>query len=265
MKKSILFIIALTTFTVINSCKKDQVTDAGKGSLRLEFDHQVNGAAMQFNKDYVNAAGETMQFTLFKYFISNISLVRTDGTIYTLPKDECYYLIEELASGANPLLTLNNIPTGEYKEVRFIVGVDSLKNCAPLNERTGALDPATSGMYWAWNSGYIFLKVEGKSPVVAGHPDATGDNFIYHIGLFGGYSSPTVNNIKSITLSKSGETAKVSSSISPQVHIVVDVMEIFKNPTTFSLATKPTIHVDPASKTLADNYVDMFSIDHIHK
>lgn len=59
MKKSILFIIALTTFTVINSCKKDQVTDAGKGSLRLEFDHQVNGAAMQFNKDYVNAAGET--------------------------------------------------------------------------------------------------------------------------------------------------------------------------------------------------------------
>ncbi|MFN9320903.1 MAG: hypothetical protein ACK58Q_09990, partial [Chitinophagales bacterium] len=87
----------------------------------------------------------------------------------------------------------------------------------------------------------------------------------YHIGLFGGYSSPTVNNIKSITLSKSGETAKVSSSISPQVHIVVDVMEIFKNPTTFSLATKPTIHVDPASKTLADNYVDMFSIDHIHK
>jgi hypothetical protein len=264
MKKTIILFSIIATIIIAHSCKKDSAPDSGKGNLKIEFDHQVNGAAMQYNKDYVNAAGETMKFTLFKYFISNVSLVRTDGTVYTLPKDECYYLIEELASGANPLITLNNIPTGEYKEVRFIVGVDSLKNCAPLNERTGVLDPATSGMYWAWNSGYIFMKVEGKSPVVAGHPDATGDNFIYHIGLFGGYSSPTVNNVKSIALSKSGETAKVSSSISPQVHIVVDVMEIFKNPTTFSLATKPTIHVDPASKTLADNYVDMFSIDHIH-
>ena len=264
MKKSIILVIALTAFIIINSCKKDQVSETGKGSIKIEFDHQVNGAAMQYNKDYVNAAGETMQFTLFKYFISNVSLVRTDGTVYTLPKDECYYLIEELASGANPLITLNNVPTGEYKEVRFIIGVDSLKNCAPLSERTGALDPATSGMYWAWNSGYIFMKVEGKSSALSGNPNTTGDNFAYHIGLFGGYSSPTINNIKSIALSKAGETAKVSSNITPHVHIVADLMEIFKNPTTFSLASKPTIHVDPASKTLADNYADMFSLDHIH-
>lgn len=263
MKKSILIPIIFTIIYNINSCTKDSPSNDG-GTIKLEFDHQVNGTAMQYNKDYVNAAGETMKFTLFKYYISNVSLVRADGSVYTLPKDECYFLIEEPTTGANPLITLKNIPTGEYKEVRFIVGVDSLKNCAPLSERTGALDPASSGMYWAWNSGYIFLKVEGKSPAVAGNPGATSDNFVYHIGLFGGYSSPTVNNIKSISLSKTGETAKVSSSISPQVHIVVEVMEIFKNPTAFSIAAKPTIHVDPASKTLADNYMDMFSIDHIH-
>lgn len=264
MKKIFFLVSIFSALYTFQSCTKNSTNSGTTGSIKIELDHLVNGSAMQYNKDYVNAAGETMQFTLFKYYLSNFSLVNTDGTIYTLPKDECYFLIEEPASGANPIITLTNIPQGEYKEVRFIIGVDSLKNCAPSSERTGALDPATSGMYWAWNSGYIFMKVEGKSPVVAGHPDATGDNFIYHIGLFGGYSSPTVNNIKSFSLSKSGETAKVSNSISPQIHIVVDVMEIFKNPTNFSLATKPTIHVDPASKTLADNYVDMFSIDHIH-
>ncbi len=264
MKKTIILFSIIATIIIAHSCKKDSAPDSGKGSLKIEFDHQVNGAAMQFNKDYVNAAGETMSFTLFKYFVSNFSLVRTDGTIYTLPKDESYFLIEEPTTGANPVITLTNIPSGDYKEIRFIIGVDSLKTTAPLSERTGVLDPATSGMYWAWNSGYIFLKVEGKSPSVAGNPGATGDNFIYHIGLFGGYSSPTVNNIKSFALSKAGELAKISSSITPQVHLVADIMEIFKNPTTFSLATKPTIHVDPASKTLADNYADMFSIDHIH-
>ncbi|CAG0902797.1 unnamed protein product, partial [Darwinula stevensoni] len=52
--------------------------------------------------------------------------------------------------------------------------------------------------------------VEGKSPVVAGHPDATGDNFIYHIGLFGGYSSPTSNQLsKQIpVLMKDGKKAE---------------------------------------------------------
>lgn len=264
MKKIILTISVLTAIYTFQSCSKSNSDTEGSGSIKLEFDHQVAGSAMQYNKDYTNAAGETMQFTLLKYYISNLALVRTDGTIYTLPKDECYFLIEEPTSGANPLITLNNIPAGEYKEIRFVIGVDSLKNCAPLSERTGALDPTTSGMYWAWNSGYIFLKVEGKSPAVASSPGATGDNFAYHIGLFGGYSSPTLNNIKSVSLSKSGQTAKVSSSISPQIHIVADVMEIFKTPNTMSLAVTPTIHVSAASKQVADNYVDMFSIDHIH-
>ena len=263
MKKIISFTLILVLVYFYSSCNKTS-TASDKGSMKIEFDHQVNGAAMQYNKDYINASGETMKFSLLKYFVSNFSLVRTDGTVYTLPKDDCYFLIEEPASGANPVITLTNLPLGEYKEVRFIIGVDSLKNCAPISERTGAIDPATSGMYWAWNSGYIFLKIEGTSPAVVNHPDATGDKFVYHIGLFGGYSSPTVNNIKSIALSKSGEIAKVDGRITPQVHVVADILEIFKTPNTIKLADKPTIHVDPAAKVVADNYVDMFSIDHIH-
>lgn len=264
MKRIIVLITILSSMLIIHSCTKNTIASGDKGSIRLEFDHLVNGTAMQYGKDYVNEAGETYSINLLKYFVSNFSLVRTDGTVYTLPKDECYFLIEESATGGNPVVTLNNIPTGEYKEFRFIVGVDSLKNCAPLSERNGALDPSTSGMYWSWNSGYIFLKIEGKSPVVAGHPDATGDNFIYHIGLFGGYSTPTVNNIKAISVSKSGEIAKVTSSISPQVHIEVEIQEIFKTPNAIRLANKPTIHVDPAAKSVADNYADMFSLNHIH-
>lgn len=264
MKKIFFLISIISALYTFQSCTKNSTNSGTTGSIKIELDHLVNGSAMQYNKDYVNAAGETMQFTLFKYYLSNFSLVNTDGTIYTLPKDECYFLIEEPASGANPIITLTNIPQGEYKEVRFIIGVDSLKNCASSSERTGALDPATSGMYWAWNSGYIFLKVEGTSPVLVNNPNTTGSSFAYHIGLFGGYSSATVNNIKSIALSKSGEVAKVSSVITPQIHIAADIMEIFKNPNTFSLASKPTIHVDPASKTIADNYADMFSLDHIH-
>jgi hypothetical protein len=263
MKKLFLILITITALYTFQACTKNSTNSGTTGTIKIELDHLVNGSAMQYNKDYVNAAGETMQFTLLKYYLSNFSLIETDGSIYTLPKDECYFLIEEPSSGVNPIITLANIPNGEYKEVRFIIGVDSLKNCAPASERTGAIDPATSGMYWAWNSGYIFLKIEGSSPAILGNPGATSDKFAYHIGLFGGYSSPTVNNVKQIALSGNGETAKVSSNITPKIQITAEILEIFKTPNTMSFATTPTIHLSPTSKQVADNYIDMFKIKYI--
>jgi hypothetical protein len=263
MKKLFLILITITALYTFQACTKNSTNSGTTGTIKIELDHLVNGSAMQYNKDYVNAAGETMQFNLLKYYLSNFSLVETDGSIYTLPKDECYFLIEEPSSGVNPIITLANIPNGEYKEVRFIIGVDSLKNCAPASERTGAIDPATSGMYWAWNSGYIFLKIEGSSPAILGNPGATSDKFAYHIGLFGGYSSPTVNNVKQIALSGNGETAKVSSNITPKIQITAEILEIFKTPNTMSFATTPTIHASPTSKQVADNYIDMFKIKYI--
>ena len=63
-----------------------------------------------------------------------------------------------------------------------------------VSQRTGVLDPSGAGadMYWTWNSGYIFFKMEGTSPAATG----MGNSFMYHIGGFGGYSAPTINNIK---------------------------------------------------------------------
>jgi hypothetical protein len=40
---------------------------------------------------------------------------------------------------------------------------------------------------------------------------------------------------------------------------------MFKNPTTVNFATLNTIHMPGANaKTIADNYADMFSVEHIH-
>jgi hypothetical protein len=44
----------------------------------------------------------------------------------------------------------------------------------------------------------------------------------------------------------------------------VDVLEMFTNPTNISVAANPTSHAGPYSKTVADNYADMFILDHVH-
>ena len=268
-KNSFILFMAIMIATGMSSCKKDKeeeivVPETGTGSLKIEFDHKANGLTLNLGQDYVNAQGETMNFSMFNYYVSNFSLVKSDGSIYTIPKDECYFLVQE-AGGANTEIELKNIPFGDYKEVQFIVGVDSLKSVAPASERTGVLDPAGegAGMYWMWNSGYIFVKVEGTSPQAPLDSATNSNKFRYHIGLFGGYSSPTLNNIKKISL-PSADLATVRKDITPRCHVEVEIMEIFKAPTTVSVAANPTVMVTPYSQSIANNYADMFELHHVH-
>ncbi|MBK9961900.1 MAG: hypothetical protein IPP06_11400 [Saprospiraceae bacterium] len=264
--QSIFFISSILLFSTITSCDKSEDNIVGTGTVTVEFDNRANGAALLLNKDYVNEKGETMNFSTFNYFVSNFSLVRNDGSIYVVPKDSCYFLIKE-DGGSNPEISLNNIPAGDYKELRFIIGVDSLKSVSPASERVGALDPAgeAAGMYWAWNSGYIFVKAEGTSPQAPLDTNSNTRRFRYHIGLFGGVTSPTINNIKSISIhDHHGDVATVRSNISPNFHLKVDIMEMFKSPTTVSVAQYPTVMVNPYSATIANNFADMFTLDHIH-
>lgn len=259
INKTFRFVAVFIAIALFNSCSKtdtpsNNTTDTG--SITIEFDNIANGETLTFDKEYTNAAGEKMKFSRFDYYISNIVLWKTDGTSYTIPRDSSYYLIKDNGV-TNSEITLKNIPYGDYNKMSFVIGVDSLKNTEPASARVGALDVA-NGMYWSWNSGYIFLKAEGY------YNSDTSKLFKYHIGLFGGGAANNVNNVKTITISSSTEKATISKSIIPQIHLTVDVMEMFKTPNVFSIASKPLIMVDPTSKNIADNYVDMFKIEHIH-
>lgn len=257
--------IALTALLISTCTNKEEATPiTGTGNLKIEFDNRANGEELVLEKNtYTTSNGDVVKFSKFNYYVSNFSFVTTDGTIYTVPKNECYFLIKE-TDGKNTEIELKNIPAGDYKEVRFIVGIDSSKSVSPISERTGILDPAKEGadMYWSWNSGYIFVKVEGTSP----QAPTTNNQFRYHIGLFGGYSSSaaTINNIKSISLRNDDDIAKVRTTLTPHFHITADVMEIFKTPTTISIAANPIVMVSPFSATIATNYGNMFTLNHIH-
>ncbi|MBK8555715.1 MAG: hypothetical protein IPL65_08080 [Lewinellaceae bacterium] len=147
-----------------------------------------------------------------------------------------------------------------------MVGVDSAKSVSTIDQRTGVLDPAAgaSGMYWSWNAGYIFMKIEGTSPQAPLDPNLGERHFEYHTGLFGGFSSPTLNNLKTIHL-HSHEPAMVRRDANaPHFHLYVDALEIFTNPVTISIAEHPASHADPFSATIANNYVNMFVLDHVH-
>ena len=111
-------------------------------------------------------AGQVHRFSELKYVISNIRLVKADGT-------EVPYNVNDLDKGAtvvnhaNPS-TLNyvmsNIPTGEYKQIKFGLGLRSDLNTLDQIRFPKFYANAESNeteMMWEWGTGYRFTKIEG--------------------------------------------------------------------------------------------------------
>lgn len=262
MKRIVLIgLVALTAA----SCKKnnDDVLSNELAPISVEFDNVVGDQNLILNNGvYTNANGQQFSVTTCNYFVSNFVFTKTDVTIYTVPQDSSYFLVRENLP-ATRFATMK-VPQGDYAQVQFIIGVDSLRSTMDISRRTGVLDPSGGhdGMYWTWNSGYIFLKLEGTSP--AAPADANGNRrFRFHIGGFGGYSSATINNIKQVTLNLTNRgIAKVRTNRNANVHLFANIAQVMNGTTNVNLSTNATTMFNAFSTQIANNYQNMFTHDH---
>lgn len=254
--------------SVFTSCGKDNVAPAidtnQKATLSIQFDNIVGDKNLQLNTGaYTNAAGEDFKVSLLRYFISNIKVKTSGGQEYAVPQDSSYFLIAE--DNAASQFVKVRVPVGEYASLSFVLGVDSLRSTMDISKRTGVLDPTggmDDGMYWGWNSGYIFFKMEGTSSVAPVDPSGQ-HKFRYHIGGFGGYNAPTLNNVRTITVDlTAGGIAKVRPDRESNVHLMVDILKMFNGTTTVSIAGNPTVMFSEFSTKVAGNYINMFTHDH---
>lgn len=260
-----IFLYAAMTLGLF-SCKKEKQlqNDEALTEMTVEFDNIMGGQNLFLNAvTYTNAAGEPFTVSMAQYYISNIKLRKADGTEYVVNQDSSYFLIKE----SDPLSRFARfkVPVGNYHQLSFVVGVDSLRSTMDITQRTGVLDPAggmDDGMYWGWNSGYIFLRLEGTSPLAPVDPSGQR-KYRFHIGGFGGYSAPTINNIKTITtdLTASG-IAQARAGRTANIHYLVDLMKVFNGSTTVSIAANPSVMFSNYSLNVANNYTGMFYHDH---
>lgn len=266
---SILFIGA--AFMVSCSNDGDDVTVdpglvAGTGRMLLKFDNVAGTEDLVLdNKTYSNSSGEDLTISKFNYFVSNFKLIREDGETYTIPQDSSYFRIVE-ADPKSQTIALNNLPDGNYTGLEYIIGVDSLRSVSGIEKGGGALDPsgdmAGDGMYWAWTSGYIFVKLEGSSS----KSSSPNGKFYYHIGFYGGFDSKdkTVNNIKNVKINFAGDKAVVRGDSVPQVRLTADVLKVFNGPNPISVEKNPSIMFDfTLSSGVANNYKSMFGFGEI--
>lgn len=252
-------VVSILLFT---ACKKDtpEYNPSVKGDLSVEFDNVAGSADLQLNTGaYTNGSNQSFKVTKLKYYVSNFTLTNVDGSVYKIPQSESYFLIDEsVAASRAPVI---QVPEGEYKTLSFVIGIDSLRNTADVSQRTGVLDVggAATDMYWSWNSGYIFFKLDGTSPVIT----AMGGVFQLHVGGFGGYSTATANNLRAVSIDLTSRgTSKVKASNASNIHLLVDVSKALKGNTTVDFTTTSMVHSAAAGTAIANNYTSMFSHDH---
>ena len=256
-----LYIYLVLLIVVASSCSSNdsEIKPNEKGTLTLHFDNVVGDKDLTLTSGvYTNSSSESFSVTTLKYFISNIKLKTTDNKEFVVPQDSSYFLVDESVEESQDLL-LKDIPAADYNEVTFTIGVDSARSVSDVSKRKGVLDPAETDMYWSWNSGYIFFKMEGTSTAI-------DDSFYYHIGGYGGYSSDakTFNNIKTISIQFGGDKATVRSTIEPETHFYVDVLKVFNGETTLSIKDHPMVMFSDYSVNIATSYASIIEYGHVH-
>ena len=145
-------------------------------SIELRFVPTFGDDPLVLGETYVNAAGDSVQFTVLKFYASEFGLIGTDGSEAAMEGiDLVDFEDPQVASNGYYSYTVKG-ELGTYRGVKFAVGVPFDQNHRDVSTQTAPLGP-NSGMYWGWNPGYIFCKVEGRVDSMG-----TSVNFLYHTG-----------------------------------------------------------------------------------
>jgi hypothetical protein len=189
------------------------------------------------NTWFITKNKDSIRFDNIRFYLSNIQFEMDDKTVI---KDTVKAHLIDIFEPNSLQMAVQKVEAKHIKMLRFNIGIDSLTNVA--GALGGDLDPQ-KGMYWAWQSGYINLKIEGRSPQSKSRKNV----FQYHIG---GYLPPFYA-MKQVEL-------PINAQNTEGVNLTMDFSKFFEN---ISIATQNNIMM-PCKEAvqLAEWSVQMFSI-----
>tara|TARA_B100001540_G_C15630701_1_gene562029 strand:+ start:66 stop:812 length:747 start_codon:yes stop_codon:yes gene_type:complete len=244
--KNILTFFVVSVLILLVSCKKEQ-DSSKKGNVNLSFNHKVGTEKLEFNIiKYTTPAGHDYEIRTLKYFISNITFSKTDGSkvVYEKP----IYIDAETPSTLN----YNNIrlPIGFYESIGITFGIDSLMN---ITDTLTTVEEAS--MAWPEGNqggGYHYMKLEGTYDSLG--VDSINRNYNIHTGPIMGNSF----DVK-VTFDNSAFTINEDGL---NFEITMDINEWFTNPHNYDFADYGhMIMMDmTAQMQLKENGPSVFSI-----
>jgi hypothetical protein len=247
-----LICLSLVLLLMLNACKEgDEIRSeednnnysglnyTNDGSMSFELKHYFKEDVFSFDSIYITPSSDTIKLTHLLYYFSNVQLLNKDDVWVNLKN----YNLVNYKNPNSLSFTINNVPKGIYKRLRFYVGVDSVANSSGAQE--GDLSPIHT-MFWTWNTGYVFFRIKGGVGV-------NKEDFVFDVG--GNQNLPVIEfDLNSYKLKGNKFT----------IDTRFDLNQVFTNPVNYDLKTMPReIHTsnDEGTEELKANMEkDVFSI-----
>ena len=234
-------------------CKKDKENEptipggTGNNSLEVTFTAKANGKTFNLNDsfDLKTAEGFNYTFSLFKFYVSQFRLVKNDNTT-VLVKD---IDMIDFRTDAPHVSFKAEIPEGEYKEIRFGIGVDSANNHkTPADFPVDHPLTSSKGMYWSMIN-YRFMIMEGKL-------DTSASDSVYNVPFGVHTGTDVLYREKTFT-----HALKFMKGDDKKVTIEIDIDKLL---TGLNFKTDHVSHSEgagfPLAEKVANNFVNNLSL-----
>ena len=232
--KHLIFLIALCCWSVQSIAQ----------NINLNISPVFGSEPITEGKWFVTANGDSLQFDNLRFYLSAIQFDLDNGQTIT---DVAPAHLIDVFEPSTLTIALKNSTNTQVKKLRFNIGIDSTTSVS--GALGGDLDP-TKGMYWAWQSGYINMKIEGRSPASQTRKNV----FQFHLG---GYMQPFYA-MRRVELVLKQPVVFARNEATEGVVLKIDVSKFFKD---VHLATQNSIMMpSKEAMLLADLSVQMFSI-----
>ncbi|QVY64376.1 MbnP family protein [Polaribacter sp. Q13] len=245
MKNLKKYLLASLVSLSIISCSEDGIPVAN--DVTLEFNNTfgtttivLGDATSAEATTNTSTEGQVHHFEELKYVISNIRLVNAEGVEFpynTQNLDEGATIIDQ-SKEATLKYVLNDIPTANYTQIKFGLGIKEALNTLD-EELFPSFYNADLSIHWFWATGYRFAQIEGfygvdnaplaihTGSVLGGDPDdeSTWNNADVHAR----------NAYRDITLDLS--TDAMVGENSPTITIKADFNKVLSGINTITLET----------------------------
>jgi len=256
--KKLLLPLALIVCLCNQACKKKDTTTptpapTPNGTLMLHLHTNIDSNEVnEYNEVYVANNGRKVSLSIAQLFVSGIQLVKADGSTYDVPNVNILKTmeVEEYLVGS--------VPSGNYRSIRFQVGLSSATNSTTPASNDSTLNrPAMWFGSSAQPLGYVFVNFQGKIDTsnAANGTAAQMQTFSYKIG--------TNANLKQINMPD--QNYSVLPNQTQFVHITVNYNKLFTG-IQLNNANNLTMNTVSANSStlaaqLAGNIASMFSYE----
>ena len=263
--------ILVPALVVISGCDSNVEDDSTM--LSFDFDPTVGGTPLVAGSQTYSINGRATTIESARFYVSEITLLKSDGSEVVLPATTPLTTVARDASGADVPFTVDQeivlvksdlgtseyaigaADNGSYSGIRFKVGIDGLANKVDASQIAASHPLAVQtdkANHWSWNSGFIFLRVDGK---VDSDGDGTPESqYDVHLG--------TGNFLKTVTL----DTPFTLDGGDAALHVIVDYA-MFLDGLDYSDATQLICHTMdnmPVAQKVGANIADAFTFHGVH-